>query len=124
MDEPTGSPGERKKQREEVKKSLEELVETFSGDIEKALAIKNEKDKLADHIEKLKMEEVQLHELVDQLKTTRDTLMEEIKKKETEERELKNELQTTRDERSQLKAEKLSSDVKIRSLEKESNAFF
>lgn len=106
-------------EKAELQKDLEELIQTFSGDMEKALTIKEEKERLVGKVAKLKIEETQLRDLVDQLKSTRDKLQEEIGKRETEEREMKGEVEHLKDEKAHLKTEQTSSDHKIKNLQKE-----
>ena len=106
-------------EKEEIQKDLEELIQTFSGDMEKALAIKHEKEKLVGTVEKLRLEEGQLRDLIEQLKGTRDKLQAEIKKRESQEMELKGEITDLKDEKAQLVTEKKTSTLKIKDLQEE-----
>ena len=76
-----------KKSMKEIHEGLEGVLNTLTEDVVKALDIKEEKKILEQQIRQLKDEEIQLREVVEHLKKTRDKMQGELKKKEKEEDE-------------------------------------
>jgi len=108
-----------KKMREKVHDGLDEVLSTLNDDVVKALDIKEERKILEKKVRQLKDEEIQLVEVVDHLKKTRDKMQDEMKAKEEQEEELKSKLTALKEDKASMESDKLTLNQQIRNLRKE-----
>lgn len=108
-----------KKSMEKVHAGLEGVLNTLSEDVVKALDIKEERKLLETKVRQLRDEEIQLKEVVDHLKKTRDKMQEQLKSKEREEEELKSKVTGLKEEKAGMESEKLTLNQQTRNLRKE-----
>ncbi len=105
--------------KDEIHKGLEGVLNTLSEDVVKALDIKEEKKILEKKTRQLRGQEIQLREVVDHLKKTRNKMQEELKKKEEEEENLQSKINCMKDDKAELQSEKFTLGQQIRNLQKE-----
>ena len=106
-----------KAQRLENIKGLEDIVDTLTEDVVKALDIKEEKKRLVSKIRKLKQQEAELQEVVGDLKTTRDRLQMELQKKADDIGVMQSKISNLKDDRAKLSSEKVTLKDSIKNLE-------
>jgi len=100
-------------------KGLEDVVDTLTEDVVKALDIKEQKKQLTDKIRKLKQEELQLKEVVADLKATRDKLQAELNKKGDEISVLQTKIANLKEDKAHISSEKLALEEQVKNLENE-----
>ena len=105
--------------RKEIGKDLNDVVDTLTDDVVKALDIKEEKKLLEQQVMKLKEEEGELKSIVTHLKTTRDRLQEELKRREKQEAELQMKINELKEDKAGLESERLMLNEQIKNLVKE-----
>ncbi|MCD6496470.1 MAG: hypothetical protein J7K54_04310 [Candidatus Aenigmarchaeota archaeon] len=110
---------EKKKVSIEHIKGLEDVVDTLTEDVVKALDIKEQKKQLTDKIRKLKQEELQLKEVVADLKATRDKLQAELNKKGDEISVLQTKIANLKEDKAHISSEKLALEEQVKALENE-----
>jgi chromosome segregation ATPase len=98
---------------------LEGVLSTLSEDVTKALDIKEERKILEKKVRQLKDEEIQLSEVVDHLKKTRDKMQNELKAKEDEEQELLSKVLALKEDKASMESDKLALNQQIKNLRKE-----
>lgn len=108
-----------KKSEDEIHRGLEGVLNTLSEDVVKALDIKEERKILDKKVRQLKDQEIQLREVVDHLKKTRDKMQGELKKKEKQEEDLQSKINLMKDDKAELASEKITLNQQIRNLKKE-----
>jgi chromosome segregation ATPase len=108
-----------KKSMQKVHDGLEGVLSTLSEDVTKALDIKEERKLLETKVRQLKDEEIQLSEVVDHLKKTRDKMQDELKSKEAEEEELQSKVLELKEDKASKESEKLALNQQIKNLRKE-----
>ncbi len=115
------SPPEQKPQPVKMEhiKGLEDIVDTLTEDVVKALDIKEQKKQLSEKIRKLKQQEIHLREVVGELKVTRDKLSEELRKKGEEIGVLQSKIDNLKEDRAHLSSEKVTLSAQIKNLENE-----
>ncbi|MBN1896721.1 MAG: hypothetical protein JW789_03265 [Candidatus Aenigmarchaeota archaeon] len=114
-----GSPEYHKKVRLEHIKGLEDVVDTLTEDVVKALDIKAQRKQLVDKIRKLKQEEMQLKEVVGDLKTTRDKLHGELQKRGEEISILQTKISSLKEDKAHLASERVTLQEQVKNLENE-----
>jgi chromosome segregation ATPase len=110
-------PEKTKAQRLENIKGLEDIVDTLTEDVVKALDIKEEKKRLVGKIRQLKQQEAELKEVVGDLKTTRDKLQMELQKKAEDIGILQSKIANLKEDRAKLSSEKVTLKDQIKNLE-------
>ncbi len=100
-------------------RGLEEIVDTLTEDVVKALDIKEQKKQLSEKIRLLKQQELHLREVVGDLKTTRDKLQSELQKKAENISALQSKIENLKDDRAHLASEKITLETQIKNLENE-----
>jgi chromosome segregation ATPase len=108
-----------KKSMQKVHDGLEGVLSTLSEDVTKALDIKEERKILEKKVRQLKDEEIQLSEVVDHLKKTRDKMQNELKAKEDEEQELLSKVLALKEDKASMESDKLALNQQIKNLRKE-----
>jgi len=108
-----------KKSMAKVHEGLDEVLTTLNDDVVKALDIKEERKILEKKVRQLKDEEIQLKEVVDHLKITRDKMQEEMKRKEEEEEELQSKVIALKEDKAAMESDKLALNQQIRNIRKE-----
>jgi len=108
-----------KAQKLENVKGLEDVVDTLTEDVVKALDIKEQKKQLNEKIRKLKHEEIQLKEVVGDLKKTRDMLQVELDKKADNINILQSKIENLKEDKAHLSSEKVTLSEQIKNLENE-----
>lgn len=106
-----------KAKRLENIKGLEDIVDTLTEDVVKALDIKEEKKRLVNKIRKLKQQEAELQEVVGDLKSTRDKLQMELQKKADDIGMLQSKIGNLKEDRAKLSSEKVTLKDQIKNLE-------
>lgn len=106
-----------KEKRLENIKGLEDIVDTLTEDVVKALDIKEEKKRLVSKIRKLKQQEMELKEVVGDLKTTRDKLQMELQKKADDIGIMQSKISNLKDDRAKLSSEKVTLKDAVKNLE-------
>lgn len=115
---PVSTQPEESKRMEHIK-GLEEVVDTLTEDVVKALDIKEEKAKFKEKIRKLKQQEIQLEEVVSDLKSTREKLQQELRNKEDQISVMQSKIENLKEERADLSSEKVSLQEQIKNLQTE-----
>jgi chromosome segregation ATPase len=110
-------PGKPKEQRLENIKGLEDIVDTLTEDVVKALDIKEERKRLVSKIRKLKQEELGLKEVVGDLKSTRDKLQLELHNKGEAIGVLQSKIGNLKEDKAKLSSDKVSLKDQIKNLE-------
>ena len=110
-------PVKSKAQRLENIRGLEDIVDTLTEDVVKALDIKEEKKRLVNKIRKLKQQESELKGVVGDLKTTRDRMQMELQKKGEDIGILQSKIGNLKDDRAKLSSEKVTLKDQIKNLE-------
>jgi chromosome segregation ATPase len=100
-------------------KGLEDIVDTLTEDVVKALNIKEQRKQLSEKIRKLKQQELHLRDVVGDLKITRDKLQSELQKKAEDISTLQSKIENLKDDRAHLASEKVTLQAQIKSLESE-----
>lgn len=100
-------------------KDLNDLVDKFEQQADKALDIQEDKEKLRQRVRELEKEKKELSETVDDLKTTKRKLESGIKKKESAVEELEDELEEEKEENAELKSEEHTLERKVENLKDE-----
>ena len=100
-------------------KGLEDIVDTLTEDVVKALDIKQQKKQLTEKIRKLKQQEIQLNEVVGSLKGTRDALQAELQKKADEISVFQSKIGNLKEDRAHLSSEKVTLSEQVKNLENE-----
>ncbi len=117
------SPQQVKPEETEVKpehiKGLEDVVDTLTEDVVKALDIKEQKKQLTEKIRKLKQQEMQLREVVGDLKVTRDRLQDELQKKAENIGNLQTKIENLKEDKAHLASEKVTLHEQVKNLESE-----
>ena len=108
-----------KEQRLENIKGLEDIVDTLTEDVVKALDIKEEKKRLSGKITKLKEQELELKEVIGDLKITRDKLSDELQRKHGEINTLRSKIDHLKEDKAKLSSDKTSLADQIKNLEVE-----
>jgi len=107
------------KQRQQNIKGLQGIVDTLTEDVVKALDIKQEKKRLTERLRMLRAQEIELKELVGDLKRTRDTLQQEVEKKRNEISAMQSNIGLLKSDRAKLSSERVSMQEHIKGLESE-----
>ncbi len=102
-------------------KGLEGIVDTLTEDVVKALDIKEQRKLLKEKIRKLKQQEIQLREVVGDLKVTRDKLQGELRHKADDIGVLQTKIGNLKEDRAHLASEKVTLGEQIKNLENEKN---
>jgi chromosome segregation ATPase len=102
-------------------KALEGIANTLTGDVVKALDIKNEKNKLLSDIKELRSEKAELKSVVANLIKTRDKMNAELKRKIEKEQDLRVKIDELKDKNAGLEAEDLTLENKIKHLNEEAD---
>jgi chromosome segregation ATPase len=102
-----------------VHEGLNQVLTTLNEDVVKALDIKEERKLLEKKVIQLRNEEIQLKEVVDHLKKTRDKMQDEMRKKEKQEEELQSKVTNLKEDKAGMEAEKLTLNQQIRNLKRE-----
>ena len=110
-------PMEKKEQRLANIKGLEDIVDTLTEDVVKALDIKEEKKRLIGKIRKLKQQEMQLEEVVGDLKVTRDKLSLELRKKSEDIGLMQSKIGNLKEDKAKLSSDKVTLKDQIKNLE-------
>ncbi|MBN2043130.1 MAG: hypothetical protein JW754_04975 [Candidatus Aenigmarchaeota archaeon] len=105
-----------KKTVKDIHGELESIVNILNSDVIKALDIKEAKKSLEKKVRQLINEEIELKEVVDNLKTTRDKLSSELNNKETEIKDLQDKIGALKNDRSQLESARLVLSEQIKNL--------
>ncbi|UCD03313.1 MAG: hypothetical protein JSV63_01595 [Candidatus Aenigmatarchaeota archaeon] len=105
--------------KEEHVKGLEDIVDTLTEDVVKALDIKEQKEQLIQKIRKLKQQELQLKEVVGELKITRDRLQTELHRKADEINLLQTRIDNLKEDRAHLASDKVALQEQVKNLENE-----
>jgi chromosome segregation ATPase len=108
-----------KKSMQKVHDGLEGVLSTLTDDVTKALDIKEERKLLEKKVRQLKDEDIQLSEVVDHLRKTRDKMQEEMKAKEDEEQELQSKVLALKEDKAAMESDKLALNQQIKNLRKE-----
>jgi chromosome segregation ATPase len=109
----------KRKSVEEIHAGLKGVLDTLSEDVVKALDIKEERRILEKKVRQLRDQEIQVREVVDHLKKTRDKMQIELKKKEKQEEDLQSKINALKEDRAGLQSEKLMLGQQIKSLQRE-----
>jgi chromosome segregation ATPase len=109
----------KRKSVEEIHAGLKGVLDTLSEDVVKALDIKEERRVLEKKVRQLRDQEIQVREVVDHLKKTRDKMQVELKKKEKQEEDLQSKINAMKEDRAALQSEKLVLGQQIKSLQRE-----
>lgn len=109
----------KRKSMKHVHEGLDGILGTLSEDVVKALNIKEERKLLEQKVRQLKNEEIQLREVVNHLKGTRDKMQTELKKKEREEENLQSKVGALKEDRAGLEADRTMLGQQINNLQKE-----
>ena len=110
-------PEAKQKRRIESIKGLEDVVDTLTEDVVKALDIKEQKRRLLEKIRKLSVEEHELKEVVADLKTTRDKLQEDLQKKNENISILQTKTEHLKEDKARLSSDKMALMDQIKNLE-------
>ncbi len=110
-----------KKTTKDIHGELENIVNILNSDVIKALDIKQAKKSLEKKVRQLINEEIELKEVVDNLKTTRDKLSSELNNKETAINDLQDKIGALKNDRSQLESERVVLSEQIKNLRLEKN---
>jgi len=102
-------------------KALEGIANTLTGDVVKALDIKNEKAKLLVDIKELRSEKAELKGVVANLIRTRDKMNAELKRKIEKEQDLRVKIDELKDKNAGLEAEDITLENKIKHLNQEAD---
>ncbi len=108
-----------KKSMKHIHEGLKGVLDTLSEDVVKALDIKEERRLLEKKVRQLRDQEIQLRDVVDHLKTTRDKMQVELKKKGKQEESLQSKINALKEDRAGLQSEKFMLGQQIRSLQRE-----
>ncbi len=113
----TLKPEAKKAQRLENIRGLEDIVDTLTEDVVKALDIKEEKKRLKNKISKLKQEEMELKGVVGDLKSARDKMQVELQKRNDDISILAAKTEQLKSDKAKLSTEKVSLRDHLKNLE-------
>ena len=108
-----------KRSTKHVHEGLKGVLNTLNEDVVRALDIKEERKILEKKVRQLRDQEIQLKEVVEHLKTTRNKMQGELKKKEREEEDLQSKINSMKDDKAELQSEKFMLNQQIRNLKRE-----
>ncbi|MCK5023845.1 MAG: hypothetical protein KAS04_06730 [Candidatus Aenigmarchaeota archaeon] len=108
-----------KKSMKEIHAGLDDILGTLNEDVVKALNIKEERKLLDQKVRQLKGEEIQLREVVNHLKETRNKMQDELKAKEKQEEGLQSKIGELKEGKAGLEADKTILGQQIGNLQKE-----
>ncbi len=98
---------------------LQELVDNFEEDANKAVMIKRERDRLKQRLKQLTDEKEELEDTVSDLKSTRRELKNAIEEKQNDVQNLRDKLNNLKDEKEEVAAEKQSLERELDAVQEE-----